>query len=172
MATEKKKRRKRAPNFISPNALLKELPGARLVTYDPGTFLFHEGDKASNCCLIKQGRVRILKRSAKGEDLPLATAKPGEFLGEMAMLSRQRRSATAQAVTRVKTIVVEYTDFVALLKEQNPLAMKLSLQLSTLLAARCHRLLNLVARQEEIFPHNVFRVTPHQIHSLLGQWAV
>jgi hypothetical protein len=60
MAAKKKSTRKRAPNAISPEELLRELPGARLVTHDAGMFIFREGSRASNCFLVTQGRARIL----------------------------------------------------------------------------------------------------------------
>jgi len=176
MAAEKKSRRKRSPGAISPEELLRELPGSRLVTHEAGTFIFREGSKSANCFLITQGRVRILKRNAKGEDVPLALVKPGEFLGEMAMLSGEKRSASALSLTKVKAVVIDHADFVGLLKEQNPFATRLLLQLGSLLASRCHHLLRLIARQPDIVPLDVKKVTPldiravlHHVHTL---WAV
>src|SRR5471032_1292554 len=101
MAVEKKVRKKRVvANTVSPEELLRELPGAKLITHAAGTFIFREGTKAESCYVITQGKVRILKRSHKGEAIPLALVKPGEFLGEMAMLSGEKRSASALAMTK------------------------------------------------------------------------
>lgn len=145
IAVKKAPKKRVAAATISPEELLRELPGSKLITHDAGAFIFREGTKAGSCYLITQGKVRILKRSNKGGDIPLALVKPGEFLGEMAMLSGEKRSASALALTRVKTIVIEHAEFVALLKAQHPFACRLSLQLSTLLATRCHHLLRLIA---------------------------
>ena len=176
MAAEKKARRKRAPNFISQEELLRELPGSRLVTLDAGMYIFRENSKGTNCYYVTQGRARILKRSEKGEDVPVALVKPGEFLGEMAMLSGERRSASAMALTRVKAITIDHGDFVALLKEQNPFATRMLLQFGTLLASRCHHLLRLIARQPDIVPLDVKKVTPLDIRAVLDHvhtlWAV
>jgi CRP-like cAMP-binding protein len=176
MAAEKKTRRKKAPNSISADELLRELPGARLVTHEAGMFVFREGSKGSNCFFITQGRVRILKRSLKGDDVPLALVKAGEFLGEMAMLSGEKRSASALALSRVKAITIDHGDFVALLKEQNPFATRMLLQFGTLLASRCHHLLRLIARQPDIVPMDVKKVTPLDIRAVLDHvhtlWAV
>jgi CRP-like cAMP-binding protein len=176
MAAEKKTRRKKAPNSISADELLRELPGARLVTHEAGMFVFREGSKGSNCFFITQGRVRILKRSLNGDDVPLALVKGGEFLGEMAMLSGEKRSASALALSRVKAITIDHGDFVALLKEQNPFATRMLLQFGTLLASRCHHLLRLIARQPDIVPLDVKKVTPLDIRAVLDHvhtlWAV
>ena len=174
---EKKSSRKRvtAPS-ISPAELLRELPGAKLVIHDAGAMIFRENSKATNCYVITQGKVRILKKTNKGESIPLGIVKPGEFLGEMAMLSGERRSASAVAITTVKAIVIEHDQFVALLKEQHPFASRLSLQISTLLALRCHKLLRLIARKPEVVPMAMRKVPPIDVRAVLNRvytlWAV
>jgi CRP-like cAMP-binding protein len=177
MAVEKKARKRRIPApSVSPDELLRELPGSKLVAHDAGDLIFREGSKATNCYVITQGKVRILKRTHKGEDIPLGLVKAGEFLGEMAMLSGERRSASAVAVTNVKAIVINHTDFVSLLKEQHPFASRLSLQISTLLATRCHRLLRLIARRPEVVPLAMRKVPPIDVRAVLNRvytlWAV
>jgi CRP-like cAMP-binding protein len=172
-----KKRKKPASRAsVSPEELLRELPGAKLVTHEAGAIIFREGSKASNCYVITGGKVRILKRTTKGEDIPLGIVKPGEFLGEMAMLSGERRSASAVAVTRVKAIAIDHAEFVALLREQHPFASRLSLQISTLLATRCHRLLRLIARRPDVVPQAMKKVPPIDVRAVLNRvytlWAV
>jgi CRP-like cAMP-binding protein len=177
MAVEKKARKKNIPApSISPKELLKELPGAKLVVHEAGALIFREGSKATNCYVITQGKVRILKRTNKGESIPLGLVKPGEFLGEMAMLSGETRSASAVAITTVKSIVIDHAEFVALLKERHPFASRLSLQISTLLALRCHRLLRLIARRPDVVPLAMRKVPPIDVRAVLNRvytlWAV
>jgi len=169
--------KKRAPvTTISPAELLRELPGAKLVTHEAGTLIVREGTRATNCYVITEGKVRILKRTSKGESIPLGLVKPGEFLGEMAMLSGERRSASAVALTRVKAIVIDHAEFVALLREQHPFASRLSLQISTLLATRCQRLLRLIARRPEVVPLAMKKAPPIDVRAVLNRvytlWAV
>jgi CRP-like cAMP-binding protein len=175
MIAVKKSPQKRIPaTAISPEELLRELPGAKLITHEAGVLIFREGTKAASCYVITQGKVRILKKTSKGENIPLGLVKPGEFLGEMAMLSGERRSASA--VTRVKAIVIEHAEFVALLREQHPFASRLSLQISTLLATRCHRLLRLIARRPEVVPLAMKKAPPIDVRAVLNRvytlWAV
>jgi len=161
---------------IPPEELLRELPGAKLITFEAGTVFIREGSKATNCYVVTQGKVRIHKNAGKGETIPLGLVKPGEFLGEMAMLSGERRSASAVAATRVKAIVIEHADFIALLKAQHPFASRLSLQLSTLLASRCHHLLRLIARRPEVVPQAMKKAPPIDVRAVLNRvytlWAV
>jgi CRP-like cAMP-binding protein len=178
-STKKAPAKKSAPTAaskISPRELLREIPGARIATFQPGETIFLEGTKTGSCYLLTEGKVRILKKSSDGGEIPLTLVKSGEFLGEMAMLSGERRSASAVAVTKVSAIVITHAEFVALLKAQNLFAIRLSLQLSTLLATRCHQLLRLIARQ----PHGVpigAKKAPHvDVRAVLNRvytlWAV
>ena len=165
MAAETKRRRRKATGTISAEELLREIPAARVTAHDVGTFLFRENSKGTACFFLVQGRVRVLKRNTRGDEVPVALAKPGDFLGEMSMLSGERRSASAYTLTRVKAISVEHADFIALLVE-----------FSTLLATRCHNLLRLVARQPDMVPLDVKKVTQHDVRAVLEHvhtlWAV
>ena len=177
MAAEKKAPKKRvAAHNITPQELLREIPGAKLITHEAGDVIFREGTKAESCYVITQGKVRIFKRSHKSDNIPLGLVKTGEFLGEMAMLSGERRSASAVAVTRVKAIVIDHAEFVALLREQHPFASRLSLQISTLLATRCHRLLRLIARRPDVVPMALKKAPPIDVRAVLNRvytlWAV
>lgn len=130
IAPRKAPKKRVAAVKISAKELLRELPGAKLMTYGAGAFIFREGTKAGCCYLVTQGKVRILKKGNQGKDIPLALVKPGEFVGEMAMLSGEKRSASALAVTKVQVVVVSHPEFVELLHARHPSATHLSLQLS------------------------------------------
>jgi CRP-like cAMP-binding protein len=175
MAADKKTRNKWA-NMITPDEVLRELPGSELVVHGAGTFIFREGTRGTDCFLVTQGRARILKRNARGEDVPLAVVKPGDFLGEMSMLSGEKRSASAIALTRVKTIVIDRRGFIGLLKQQHPFATRMLLQFSTLLASRCQHLLRVASRQPDVVPVEPKKITPLDVRAVLDHmhtlWAV
>ncbi len=177
MAVAKKSKKTRSSIIaITADELIREFPGAKAVSYKVGEPIFREGSKAQSCYLITQGKVQILKKTKKGGNVPLAMVKTGEFLGEMAMLSGERRSASAVALTNVKAIIVQHAEFESLLKAQHPFAGRLALQLSNLLAARCHRLLRLIARQPEVIPRSGKKAPPPDVRAVLNRvytlWAV
>ena len=177
MAASRKVRKTRTPSCaVSAGELLRELPGARAITFKADTYIFRENSRAADCYFITQGRVRIIKKSDIDEDIPLALVKPGEFLGEMAMLSGKKRSASALVVTPVKAIVIEHDQFVELLKAQHPFAIRLSHQLASLLATRCHHLLRLIAHQPDVVPLDVKIPGPVDVRAVLSRvhtlWAV
>jgi len=59
--------------------------------------------------------VEISKGSGHGASLMLATVKPGEMFGEMALIDSAPRMATAMAVGRTRVIVIPKAAFGKLL---------------------------------------------------------
>jgi CRP/FNR family cyclic AMP-dependent transcriptional regulator len=152
MVAIKRQRKQRGHSLavtITPEELIREMPHSKIVSYAVNELVFREGALARDCCLIMRGRVQIIKKSQAGGDVPLAVAKAGEFLGEMAMISGEKRSASAVAMTKVEAVIIRHTDFEALLKAKHPFAARLSLQFSALLAARCQQLLELISQQKK-----------------------
>jgi CRP-like cAMP-binding protein len=160
---------------ISGEEMLRELPGTKLVKFKAGTYIFREGTKSASCFLITKGKVRILKRRKSGDDLPLAFVQPGEFLGELAMLSGEKRSASGLALTDVEAVLIGHAEFIYLLKARHLFASRLLFQLSTLLATRCQNLLKFIARQPDVIPstakvpHVNVRAVLNRVYTL---WAV
>jgi CRP-like cAMP-binding protein len=149
VAIKKSVKRRATVPAITPKAILEAMPHAKTVFFDANTVIFREGTSATDCWLIVRGKVQVLKNTQDGES-PLAVVKAGEFLGEMAMISGERRSASALALTKVEAVLIVYADFEWLMKTKNFFAAHLSHQFAILLAARCNRLLGLVARKKGI----------------------
>lgn len=66
------------------------------VHLSPGQVLFTEGSTGDHAYVIKEGEIEILKSSG-GRDVLLAVRKPGEVIGEMALLEAAPRFATVKA---------------------------------------------------------------------------
>jgi CRP-like cAMP-binding protein len=169
MATSRKAR-PQAGSFaaISVREFTREFPGSSKIGYAAGEPIFQEGSKADACFIVLKGRVAIMKKTRQGL-APIATAGPGEFLGEMAMLSGEKRSASASAKTPVVALRITYTELVAGLRAENPFAGRVALQLSTLLARRCSRLLKLIARQPQIVLPGHRKIVPLHVQGALQQ---
>ncbi|MBV8362253.1 MAG: cyclic nucleotide-binding domain-containing protein [Deltaproteobacteria bacterium] len=69
-----------------------------------GSILFFEGDQADNMFVVLSGRVGAFKRNAKGDLELLAHTESGETVGEMALLSNERRSATIIALCNTELV--------------------------------------------------------------------
>ncbi|OGH96679.1 MAG: hypothetical protein A2104_03250 [Candidatus Melainabacteria bacterium GWF2_32_7] len=62
-------------------------------------YIFKEGDSSSEMYIILEGTVNILKTNKKENEELLAQIKSPQVFGEIALISRGRRSASAYAVT-------------------------------------------------------------------------
>ena len=72
---------------------------------DPGETIYRQGDIGYVLYVIRSGQVRISREDSHGEIL-LATLGPGDFFGEMSLISGGRRSATvtAEGVTELEVM--------------------------------------------------------------------
>lgn len=80
---------------VPPEALDALTTVPDLVPLTPGDLLFEEGDRADYLYLLASGAVRVSKRGRAGAQETLSNFGPGEFLGEMALLDFEPRSARA-----------------------------------------------------------------------------
>ena len=77
---------------------------------EPGHFLFREGDRAEGLCLLLEGQVESFKVGPDGREETLGVFKAGDYLGEVAVLDGQGRSASARAQSRVRVAWIPTTD--------------------------------------------------------------
>ena len=77
-----------------------------------GEVLFKEGAQGDEMYLIRSGKIRIVK-DLEGTQKTLAVIGEGEFFGEMALLDKRPRSASAIAETDAKLIIVDRNAFLS-----------------------------------------------------------
>ena len=82
-------------------------------------FIFHEGEPAVWFCLVRTGRVRIVRHSRLGKDVVLELLGPGEIFGGVAVIERRPFPASAQA-TEPSVVVKIPADVVVGLAERHP----------------------------------------------------
>jgi CRP/FNR family cyclic AMP-dependent transcriptional regulator len=73
--------------------------------YAAGEKIFAEGEVGAEMFIIQTGKVRISKRSTDTEKT-LVVLEEGDFFGEMAVIDKGPRSATATAVEQTKCIAL------------------------------------------------------------------
>ena len=77
-----------------------------------GDAIVAQGEKGTSLFMIARGVVRVSARQA-GEEHDIATLVAGDFFGEMAVLSDERRAATVRAVTACVVFELRRADFEA-----------------------------------------------------------
>lgn len=78
-----------------------------------GELVFRQGASGEQMYIIRYGKIRIF-RDQDGAETTLATLKPGDSFGEIALFDRKPRSASAQAVGETELDVVSREAFEAL----------------------------------------------------------
>jgi CRP-like cAMP-binding protein len=108
-----------------------------------GAVLFREGEPGRDMFVVHEGRVRISK-SAGGQEALLGTLGPGEFFGEMSILSGNPRSATAVCESACKLLVVDQRTFEAMIRGHGEIALRMIRTLADRLQAANERIENLL----------------------------
>lgn len=85
----------------------------------PREYVFMEGDPAQWLCVVRSGRVKILRHSRTGKDVVLELLGSGEVFGGVAVFERRPYPAAAQA-TETSVIVKVPGDAVIGLAERHP----------------------------------------------------
>src|ERR671933_1583575 len=73
--------------------------------------IFNQGDPGDGLYIVLQGRVRIATTDSFGRERVLAFYGPGEFFGDMAVLTGAPRSATASASSDARLLQLRKDDF-------------------------------------------------------------
>lgn len=94
------------------------------ITVPRGEILFHEGDDADCAYIVESGLLEI-SRPYKGADVIIGTAGANEMVGEMALIDKAPRSATARALRDTSLLVVPCAQFEWMLEDTNPVVRRL-----------------------------------------------
>lgn len=80
--------------------------------YTAGTTIFNEGDPGDECMyVLESGNVEIANHKQF-----LELIEPGGFFGEMGLINRKPRSATATAKTDCEVVILNQGDFYFLIQ--------------------------------------------------------
>lgn len=89
-----------------------------------GAVIFEQAGKAESFYLIYGGSVRITRRQ-DGKKIELAVLVKYDYFGELALVSKRQRSATATAVVDTSLLVLSRKDFEQLYKRVPELRLNL-----------------------------------------------
>lgn len=100
--------------------------------YAKGEMVFEEGDVGDSMYLVESGQVAVV--SADSDD-PIAVLGPGSFVGEMALLLAQPRTAGLQVMIDAELWVLSKEEFEELLNTRPAIGLEMMRELSQRLAA-------------------------------------
>jgi signal transduction histidine kinase len=107
---------RKSPLFegLSDQELQQLVDNAKHVFLQAGEILMNQGDKGDSAYVVLEGGFEIQKQSGSSV-IKIDVRKPGEIIGEMALLSNAPRSATVVAVCDSETLCISQEDFENLL---------------------------------------------------------
>lgn len=88
--------------------------GVSQVHFEAGETIFRQGDPGDLVYTIVRGEVEVIREEPDGEARLLTRMGPGEYFGEMALISDAPRTATVRALTPVDVVGMGGSDFTAL----------------------------------------------------------
>ncbi|HUZ18579.1 MAG TPA: cyclic nucleotide-binding domain-containing protein [Spirochaetia bacterium] len=94
------------------------------IVVDSGKVLFRENDEGDQMYIIQEGSVRISKQIG-GKEHILAVLAKGDFFGEMAIVNRSKRTATATAVGTVNLLAFNREGFLGMIEKNARIALNI-----------------------------------------------
>lgn len=80
----------------------------RVVSFGAGATIFRRGERGDSLCIVKEGVLEVLSAGPDGADgAPVAYLGPGEFLGELALLTGSPRTATVRSPQGAELLILE-----------------------------------------------------------------
>lgn len=102
--------------------------------FAPGEPLCREGEPGESLFVIRQGLARVVTQGASGTAGTIARLRPGDVVGEMALVTGEPRSATVTALVPTDALELRREDFALLLARYPVILANLNAILSRRLA--------------------------------------
>ena len=122
-----------------------------------GTVLFREGDPGKEMYVLQSGRVAISKKVRDVEKV-LAILGPGEFFGEMAIISNKPRNASAIVEQDARLLVIDPKTFEGMIRGNSEIAGRMIKKLAERLSDADAQIENLLMADPSS------RVIQHMLH--------
>jgi CRP/FNR family transcriptional regulator, cyclic AMP receptor protein len=92
--------------------------------FPKGTVLFHEGETGKEMFVLQAGKV-VITKTVRDTVKTLATLGPGEFFGEMALISNRPRNATATVEEAARLLVIDPKTFEGMIRGNTEIAVRM-----------------------------------------------
>ena len=103
--------------FLPEEYFDKIVPLLQEEQYEFGDILVRQGDPADAFYVLTSGRARVVKQDHNGNEIVLATLKPGDSFGEAALAEGGTRTASVRCSTAVEVLRLDRDDFLELTEE-------------------------------------------------------
>ena len=90
-----------------------------------GEILFHSGEPGDSLFIVRSGEMELYIKDTVGQKIVLTVAGSGEMFGELALLDRGARTATAIALSDSELLVLDRDDLLLLFQNTPAAALRL-----------------------------------------------
>lgn len=139
--------------------------------YRKGTILFREGERGDKMYVIHEGKVKVF-RIIKGTERILAILQKGDFFGEMAILTKNPRSASIEVIE--DSILLEITEeqLLEFIKEEPGIALKMLAQMAKRIENSNKLIENLLIKDEKTQSINALVQVAEEMEKMgrSGEW--
>lgn len=100
-------------------------------TFPQGTPIFAENMVAESLLVIGEGRVALSSKGKDGAEVSLGELGPGDWMGELSLITTGQRLCTATAASAVTAFEIRQSDFQQLMATKPQACMKLLMGIVT-----------------------------------------
>jgi CRP-like cAMP-binding protein len=111
--------------------------------FPKGTVLFREGETGKEMFVLQAGRV-VITKTVRDTEKTLAVLGPGEFFGEMALISNKPRNATAVVDEAARLLVIDPKTFEGMIRGNSEIAVRMIKKLAERLSEADAQIENLL----------------------------
>lgn len=117
----------RAPLFVGldRDSAMALIGSMKSIDLGRGDTLFHEGEPGDRLYVVREGKVKLGRRSNDGRENLIAVLGPGEMLGELSLFDPGPRTATATAIVDAVVLELGHDQLIAWLRENPTVAIHL-----------------------------------------------
>ena len=90
---------------------LKLIDGLKVVEFQAGEFIIHEGDKGDHFYIIEKGDIQCGKENESGEFTLVRTLESGNHFGEVALINNVRRTMSVRSVGTAQLLCLTRSTF-------------------------------------------------------------
>jgi len=141
--------------------------------FKPGQVIIREGETGDLFYVVTEGHAEIVIHDADGAEILLHEAGPGEFFGELSMLTKEPRSARVRAVDHVTTLALGRDDFFEFLRNHSHAAIDVLVELGgrlhendTILRRMASRNVNEIVEEQMTLSERV----ADKVADIIGSW--
>ena len=132
---------------INPTSLTRLAKASRLNSVPKGSFIFFQGDPADAAYMVWRGVIAIRLENPDGREMVINDMSIGNCFGELALLTDEPRSTSAEALVDSELLLIPKFAFMAALEQEPSLALRL-------LELTARRLQNSSKREEALAFHD------------------